>query len=248
MSTYIKASGVQLEVQIPWIKSGGTWQKLKKIWIKDSGVWRQVFGNTGSAAFSTVGSTSWTPPPGVYSVTVTYPTITSLVTTTLSCTPSVPISVSIGDYGSTSSFGSVTMPVYDKQVFAWSGNIDANLDQTIQVASTNILTYSDSGGNAGLNAGAAAAGLYFNVDFENNHGDLGEAINIDTVPISTLLGTFECYYAYHNGREANQTITAQPTAVNLYRLSLHDADGNRSEGSYNAGLNIRQQGYFSITY
>ena len=247
-NTYIKDGGVQRLVQRPFAKVSGAWQPIKKIWFKDSGTWRQVFGNTGSEVFTTVGSTSWTVPPGVYSVSVTYPSTTGLVTSSLSVTPGSAISISIGDYGASSTFASVTMPAYDQAVFAWQGNVDAQLTQQVQVATNTATSYSGSGGNSTITNGAAANGIYYNVSYEGWHGDLGMGAQMTPVLISTLLTTFECYYSYHSGREANNYIDTQPTAANSYQLGVSQYDGNRSEGYYQNTLNIRQKGYFSITY
>lgn len=246
--TYIKVSGTQRIVQRPFAKVSGAWQPIKKIWAKDGGTWKQVFGNTGSATFSTVGTTSWTVPPGVYSVDVTYPTTSGLVTSALSVTPGTSISVSIGDYGASSTFGSVTMPAYDKAVFAHQGNVDHQLTQHVQVATTNATSYSGGGGNTTIANGAASNGIYYNVSYEGWHGDLGMNAQMNPVLISTLLTTFECYYSYHAGREANNVIDTQPSAGNSYQLSISQYDGNRSEGYYENTLNLRQKGYFSITY
>lgn len=247
-NTYIKDGGTQRLVQRPFAKVSGAWQPLKKIWVKDSGTWRQVFGNTGSATFSTVGATSWTPPPGVYSANVTYPTTSGLVTTTLSVTPGSAISVNIGDYGSSSTFGSVTMPAYDKAVFAFQGNVDAQLTQQVQIATNTPTSYSGSGNNSTITSGATSNGIYYNVSYEGWHGDLGAGVQINPVLISTLLTTFECYFSYHAGREANNVIDTQPSAGNSYQLGVSQYDGNRSEGYYENTLNLRQKGYFSITY
>jgi hypothetical protein len=247
-NSYIKDGGVQRLIQRPFAKVSGAWQPIKKIWVKDTGTWRQVFGNTGSQTFSAVGSTSWTPPPGVYSVDVTYPSTSGLVTSSLSVTPGIAVSISVGDYGSSSTFGSVTAPAYDKAVFAFQGNVDAQLTQQVQVATTTATSYSGSGNNSTITSGATANGIYYNVSYEGWHGDLGAGVQINPVLISTLLTTFECYFSYHAGREANNVIDTQPSASNSYRLGVSQYDGNRSEGYYENTLNLRQKGYFSITY
>ena len=248
-NTYIKDGGIQRLVQIPWVKTGGAWQKLKKIWVKDSGVWRQVFGNTGSQTFTSLGNTNWTPPPGVYSVNVTYPAVNiGLVTTTIECTPGVPIGINIGDYGSTSTFGSVTMPVFDAIVFRWSGNVDNDLGQNVSIATNEPRSYSGYGYAGTLTAGAAANGITYQEFGEGWHGDLPCSIEIYPVLISTLQNTFECYFSSHGGREARNSISQQPSAGNGYILQTLEHDYSRSEGTYSNTLNIRQKGWFSITY
>lgn len=246
--TFINVSGTFQELQRPYVKTSGVWQPIKKIWTKDGGTWKQVFGNTGSQVFSTVGTTSFIVPPGVYSISVTYPTPTVFVTTSISVTPSQVIPVTIGAYGSASTFGSVTMPAYDQQVFYWNGNVDNQLVQSVQMADPTTKTYSGSGSNSALQAGAAAAGLVFVVTDEGYHGDLGEYINMTPLISTTLVTTYELYYSYHSGREANYSVQTQPTSSNGYVASIAQYDGSRSEGYYENTLNIRQQGYFSITY
>jgi hypothetical protein len=247
-NSYIKDGGVQRLIQKPFAKVSGAWQPIKKIWAKDAGTWRQVFGNTGTQTFSTVGTTSWTAPPGVYSISVTYPTTAGLVTTSSAVIPGTNYNVTIGDYGANSTFGSITMPAYDKAVFAWNGNVDNDLAQEVTVAVNTATSYSGSGNNTTLKNGAAANGLYFNVSNEGWHGDLGENISIQPVLISTLLTTFECYFSAHSGRESNYSNRQQPSSANSYILGIYCGDGSRSEGSYAQTINLRQKGYFSITY
>ena len=259
--TYIKTGGVQKELQRLFVKDAGTWRPIKKIWVKASGAWKQVFGNTGSATFTTVGTTSWTPPPGVYSVNVTYPTTVGMVTTVLPVIPGTAIPVVIGNYGQASTFGSVTMPLYDKVVFSWSGNVDANLYQDVQVATNTGTIVNTSGYNSTIQAAASAGGIYWNVPGgaggrgnygEGWHGDLFESASFQPALINTLVTNFQCYYSALSGRQAGapgySVISVQPTAANNYVMSTYQYDTASGEGGYSSTFNIQQTGYFSITY
>jgi hypothetical protein len=206
---------------------------------------------SGTKIFSTLGNQEWTPPPGVTSVTVTFPTTSGLVTTSISCTPLVPISVSIGNTGNTSTFGSITMPIYDKIVFNHSsGNIDANLTQTFTVATTAVTSAATTNTTNGPSAtNLNVNGIYFNTSIENAQGDFSESVQIDTVPISTLVGTFTTIGEITSSRgQSGVTMNQQPTAANSWRAQFNVTEGGSSNFPVNFRIRVQQQGYFSIIY
>ena len=205
----------------------------------------------GTKIFSGTGDFEWTPPPGVTSVTVTFPTTTGLVTTTISCTPLVPINVSLGAYGSSSTFGSVTAPAYTKTVFNHSaGNMDDILRQTFTVAttavtsaSTTLTTNGPSATNLNVN------GIFFQTTQETNQGDFQETVQISTVPISTLVGVFRTRGEIIISTGASScTIEQQPSAANNWRTSFLVTEGNYSNTLVTFIIIAEQQGYFSITF
>lgn len=63
-------NGAWRTVKIVAVNVSGTWQYIKTAWVREGGVWRIFYGgNSGTQTFS-VGTTTWTVPDGVYSITV----------------------------------------------------------------------------------------------------------------------------------------------------------------------------------
>jgi hypothetical protein len=237
-------------------------------YIKESGAWTQITAGYYKApadyievnktvqpppvvqTFTTVGTTSWTVPTYVTSVDVTYPTTSGLVTQTLTVTPGQVIAVTVGDYGQTSAFGGINVTAYDTQVFSYAGNVDAELDQDIQIATASQTSFSMAGYNAAQEAGATAAGIYYMVTYEGWHGDLYSTISITPVLQSTLVTNFQVYTASGSGRyfPSEHAITSQPTVANNYVYHDYQYDSGGGEGSYSWTTNIQQQGYFKIRY
>lgn len=64
-------NGLWRTVKVLAVKDGGAWRYIKSAWIKQGGIWRLFYGgNSGTDTFS-VGTTTWTVPDGVFSITVT---------------------------------------------------------------------------------------------------------------------------------------------------------------------------------
>jgi len=237
-------------------------------YIKESGAWTQITAGYYKApadyievnktvqpppviqTFTTVGTTSWTVPTYVTSVDVTYTTTSGLVTQTLTVTPGQVIAVTVGDYGQTSAFGGINVTAYDTQVFSYAGNVDAELDQDIQIATASQTSFSMAGYNAAQEAGATAAGIYYMVTYEGWHGDLYSTISITPVLQSTLVTNFQVYTASGSGRyfPGQHAITSQPTVANNYVYHDYQYDSGGGEGSYSWTTNLQQQGYFKIRY
>lgn len=247
-NTYIKDGGTQRLVQRPFAKISGAWQPIKKIWAKDGGTWRQVFGNTGSQTFSTLGTTSWTAPPGVYSVDVTYPTTTGLVTTSTQVIPGTSYNVTVGDFGAASSFNTITTPVFDIRVFEYSGNIDIEDRFSIKLGSSTGASFSSSGGQGTHAANASAVGVTLSEYGEGNHGDLGSSIVVRTVPNNTLINEATIYYAYSSGRSQYDVRQQYPSASNDYTMVVTPNDPGRSEGYYAYTVNLQQRVSIILTY
>lgn len=71
MSIYVNDGGTWRTVRVPSVNDGGTWRNPKAVYINDGGTWRVVYGNNSGTQTFSVGSTTWTVPEGVYSITCT---------------------------------------------------------------------------------------------------------------------------------------------------------------------------------
>jgi hypothetical protein len=241
-NVYVKNSGSWSAAKEVFVKSGGSWLPSKAIYVKSGGSWVQVFPeSTGTATF-TSGSGTFTVPNGIYSLTVSYPTTsTATVTTTISVTPGQAISYNIGGFGATSTFGSVTAPIYDKQISTFSGNVDQSpgLYSTWGVSTSGGNTYSGSGYSSDLYDGAAAAGCYYYEFNEGGHGDLYATISITTALSATIQNSVQVYLSAFSGR-GYYVITEQPSSGNSYRATVALYDPDRSEGGYSYTMNLQQ--------
>lgn len=247
---YVKSGGVQRNVTGMYLKDNGAWQPISKVYVKDSGSWQQVFGITSLfVAYSSVGTYSFTVPAGVYSIFVTYPTTTGNITTSVAVTPNQTIPITIGDYAATSSFNGQTLPAYTKAVLNhFSGNVDAQVTQTFDVASTTSITFTTNGTqNAASFNNFNAVGIYFNTDSETAQGDFGESVTISTVPRSTLLGNFRIT-GVASGSGGFVSFITQPTIASNYRCQYQIGEGNRSNNPVVWTMTLEQQGYVSISY
>lgn len=247
---YVKSGGTQRSVTGIYLKDSGSWKPISKVYIKDSGSWQRVFGITSLfQAFSSVGTTNFTVPAGVYSLFVSYPTTTGVVTTSVAVTPAQVIPITIGDYAATSSFNGQTLPAYSKVVLNhFSGNVDAQVTQRFTIATTTSITYTTNGtNNAGSYNNFNAVGIYFETTSESAQGDFGEYVTIDTVPSSSLLGNYRIT-AFVTGSGGYLSYLNQPSAATSYICEYQIGEGNRSNNPVQWTMTLEQQGYVSISY
>jgi hypothetical protein len=67
----VKDGGTWRAIPSLYVKQGGVWLPINTAWVNVGGTWQVVYGgNTGSLVFTTVGTTTWTVPTGVFSITV----------------------------------------------------------------------------------------------------------------------------------------------------------------------------------
>lgn len=201
--------------------------------------------NFSPVVYSTAGTYTFRVPIGNNSVVLTYPTTTGMVSTTVAVTQNTDVTVTIGTYAATSSFGATTIPAYSKKVLDHtSGNVDAVLQQTFAVATTNVITSTGSGNNSSVSTTINNAGIYFNYDQETNQGDFSETITISTVPTATLVGTFRVV-----GTTSSSSIDfpTQPTAGNSYRATVLVGEGEYSNRAVTYSVTLQQVGYIRIS-
>jgi hypothetical protein len=256
--TFIKDnSGIQRQAQQIFVKdSSNTWRPLTKVWVKDNtNIWYQVFGVSGSniLTYSSPGTNVWTVPPGLYSINVTFPATTGLITTTMAVTPGSSITITTGDYGVASTIANIsqtiTTPAYSTQVLNhFSGNVDAELGQTFSVATDTSITYTTNGtGQTDSTNNFASVGIYFVTNSESRQGDFGEYVTISTVPKSTLLGNFQVSMAVQLSGGYLAALS-QPTVANGYLCYYDVGEGNRSNNPVTFQATLTQQGYVRISY
>lgn len=206
----------------------------------------------GTNTYSTVGPISWTVPSGVYSYTISYPTVNGLVTTTVGVIPGTTINGTIGNYGSSSTFGVIDSGIFDKAVFSFSGNIDDLDDTNFTVVTASGASYSGSGSQGTLVAGAAAKGIYYAETNERYHGDLSATIGLAPIPTSAAVGPIQLYVSAFNGRynpgNGYAYFLQQPTSGNGYVTVFRIYDPGSGEGGYSYTINLQQIVPFTVTW
>lgn len=236
---YVNDAGTDKVSKQIFVKDEGVWKTVKSVWIKNGNTWKKAFPESNGTITYTTGTGNFLVPNGITSVTVSYPTTTELVTTSYGVTPGTNIAYNIGNYGSGSTFGSITTPAFDTVVATFAGNVDHTLYEVYSMGSASGSSYSGTGTLATLSAGAAAQGIYYNEYGEGYHGDLVCSISISTVPNSVLNSSIQAYISAFSGRQGGN-ISEQPSSTNGYRTTMFLYDYFGGEGYYTYTMNIRQ--------
>lgn len=196
------------------------------------------------------GTGTFTVPAYVTNVWVTYMTTGGTVTTSIVVTPGTSLTYSIGAAGTGSTIGTITTPNWSQQVCTWSGNIDAIMRHSWTAVTSGNLTYTGSGGNSTLQSGATSAGLYYNVDSESAHGDLGANLNL--TPANPAYINYDTSLTIStsafSGREQSYSVVTQPRASNYYIAQDQATDGNYSEGSYSWTVVLQQAILLTVSW
>lgn len=239
MTVYYKSAGVWRKAQAIYYKESGVQRAVRRIYRKHQGVWRQVFGSTGTTRWATPGSFSFTVPEGVYSLTVQYPTMTQLVTTTLAVTPGQVVPVTIGNYGAESVIGSIHTGVFQRNVISWSGNVDHRVRIYFRSYTTNGTTATYTGKRPALNTSFASVGIYYDEGNEIFHGDLISSVTITTFPAAVMSNSSQILFSATTGRGTKE-IYQHPSAANDWVGVFGFADGSSNEGYYTASVAFSQ--------
>jgi hypothetical protein len=230
----------------------GDWKNIDKVYWKATRA--GTLSNVNTKTFTTIGDNTFVIPDLVKQLTVSYPTPSGMATKLFPVTAGETITVSIGDFGVATVLkgksGTLSLPAFDTQVFFYHGNVDHIIAQNVQVATDTPTSYTGSGSNATLEAGAAAAGITYTVTYEGWHGDLGASISITPVLKSTIYQPVQVYVAGGAGRQfpSAHTYQQQPSADNGYIMNDYQGDYYGGEGGYSWTTNLQQQGYVSISY
>jgi len=181
-------------------------------------------------------------------LTVKYPTTSGIASTTYATTPGANITVTIGDYGSGSSFGTLNAPAFTKQVFAFSGNVDHIDYFSITAGSASGGAISSSGGAYQHQVDAASVGITLSEYNEGYHGDLYSDITVWSVPNSALVNSTRIYGTYNSGRYQYELVQQQPSASNGFTYIVSPYDPGRSEGYYNYNIYLQQQVSMTVSW
>ena len=238
-----------------WIKDSGNWKSATNTWIKTPSTVVTVAKSPDpigvTKVFKTLGSHSITVPTYVSSIRITYSTPTGIVTSSVAVTAGDVIPVSIGNFGESSSIGATTIPAYSKQVFSYIGNIDHVKNNVVQIATASGASYSGSGNNGTLTAGAAAVGISYTDGSpgEGWHGDLAATVSITPALLSTMVNAVRVVRSSGSGRQISlQSFDQQPSAANSYIMHDVQMDTSGGEGSYSFTTTLQQQGYIKVDY
>jgi hypothetical protein len=228
---YVKKDGIWKTVQRMYVKKGGSWVDVKCGLVTKNGVGKQFYPDSvGPTTYSSPGSYTYTVPAGVTQLQVTYPTLSALTTTTVSVTPGASYTVTIGNYGSGSSFSSlVTAAAYTTTFGAFAGNVDSQVYNDWGVTTTAGNTFTGSGTSGTLNTNATAAGCYYREYGETAQGDFSATITINTLKTATVVNTLQASIVPISFRtDAGAEIITQPTSANGYILTARGYDGGYS--------------------
>ena len=71
MGLHLNDNGTWKQAQEVYVNDGGTWKTCLDVLINDGGTWKSALYESGSQSFTTAGSTTFTVPAGVYTLTAT---------------------------------------------------------------------------------------------------------------------------------------------------------------------------------
>ena len=185
MSLHVNDSGTWKQAQEVHVNDGGTWKSCLDVYVNDGGTWKSALYESGSQNFTTAGSTTFTVPAGVYSLTATivggggggggndgsgdnragggggsggyYENVT------ISVTPSEQLSIVVGEGGTRGSFYfNGNSQCSQNSGSTGSKNADDGEDSSISRGSTVLYSAGGGGGGVGNTGdsgnGAAGAG------------------------------------------------------------------------------------------
>jgi hypothetical protein len=223
---YVRNSGVWTESKEIFIRANGGWNTVQEIYVNSNGNWLQTYPVHGSQ-FLNSGSGTFTVPAGIYSLTVSYPTSRDgIVTQGLSVTPGDTFAYNIADFGSASTFGGITAPVFDTQVYSRSGNVDAVL----------VITTSCAGAQS------------FQINAESSHGTLGKNLSLTPVLLEVCQGDLQVYNSYYSGRGTISGGGTPYLSGDSYYFQVSIGDPQNSEGYHVDRWNLRQRVPFTVLW
>lgn len=246
---YIKDSGTWKQVGRIYVKDAGSWKPLLNGSIKDAGTIKQFYPDTFTPiTYTSPGTYSLTIPAGKTSVTVAYPSISGLVSSTVSVVPFSTYTVTVGDYGFGSSFGVFNAPAFVLNVTENATNVDQSpglyIDQ--EVATSVTRTFTGSGTQDTLEPAALAAGIYYNEYNEGNQGDFIATVTLRTTAISYLTNSYRVEVTSFTGR-GSYDVPTQPSSGNGYRYTIRIFDPAASNAAYTFTTQLQQIVSLSIS-
>lgn len=254
MTILIRNSGNFKTTNRVLVRNGGTWRSARQIWVKKGGAWVKASPTTATNTVLRSGSGLFVVPATASLLTVSYPTPAGIVNAKLNVVPGQSLYYSIGDYGNSSTFGSIVAPAYNKEIMYWENEVDGENFMEITAASSTGTGFSgDPAGsdNTTLYNLAAATGCYYNEYYEWGHGDQYAIVRLYTVPSYTLINPAKVVMTNLNtyGRGGSGVeFLQQPTADNNYRIKIRAYDGGYSQWHQSWNLNVQQQVPFTISW
>lgn len=241
---YVTDSGVIYEPKEIFVHNNGAWNAVREIYIKQNGSWLQTYPRHDSM-FLNSGSGTFSVPAGIYSLTVSYPTASGITTQTLSVTPGDNISYNIAGFGYSSTFGSITAPVFDTTVFSISCQVDAVLKIIVSCATANGTAITIGGGNFDL----SPWDIIWSIQQEVSHGQQYKNITVAPVPTAVCQGPLQAYVSSGSGRDRNWSTYIQPTAQgDGYVFGAYIQDAFNDQSGYNVSWNLQQQVPFTVSW
>jgi len=237
---YVKDAGVWKQVRRLYVRSGGVWKDVVNGSVKQGGVIKQFYPDTFTPiTYSTPGTYTFNVPAGKTSLNITYPTTSGIVTTAVTVVPLSSYTVTIGNYGSGSSFGALlSAPAFTSaQVARWNASVDKNAFVTISTATSPSRSYSGSGDAGTLAAGASAAGLFYSLTVDSSVSNQG--LSISSLNSALLINTFRAQLTLYSSRDVTY-ISVQPSQANSYRIQFINGDGSAGAGYYDIGVYLQQ--------
>jgi len=217
------------------------------------------FNSAGAQNYTTQGSTLFTVPRSIFSISVSYypfdlSSVVQYRTQSVAVTPGQQLSFNIGAEGAPST---ITVPSTGQQlgsfgagpveVFAFSGNVDAYFNMYVGIADGNYFSLGDrrveasgpiQGGTSFFNQMNGYIGATWS---QGDHGDLGGSIKVQAVQRGRLdpSAARSVFYTYWSGRDSGNRALSFNYA-NGY-LTVNQGDGQNSEGSYSYGVGLQQR-------
>ena len=174
---------------------------------------------TTASKFLVPGNYTFTVPPNVTQITVSYQTTTGYVSTNANVTPGQVIPVTIGSSGSSGRFGTINIPAYDINIVNWSGGIDDQFGVELGVTAQSYSVY-----------------------LSTMRGGSGSVSYLNTISVpNSAVNPLEAYYSAHSGRNwYNSSIAQHPNAGNGWKARAYMYDGDRSASGYSFTLAVRK--------
>lgn len=239
---YVKDAGVWKPVKRIWVRDGGVWKSPSSAFVRQGGTFSRYYpDNVTPTTYSTPGTYNYTVPNGVTSVNVSYITTSGTTSTSRSVTPGEVVTVTIGNYGSGSSFGAFSAPAFSLNVCEISTRVDQSpglgIDQA--VATSSPITFTGSGTQDILEPAAQSSGIYYDEYTEGNQGDWNANVTLRTTATSYLVNPYQVAVTAFNGRGSNQ-IVQQPSAGNSYRYRILIFDSSAGSADYSWTVTLQQ--------
>lgn len=241
-SAYIKVSGVWRQVARIYVRTGGVWRDISNGSVRTSSGFQQFYPeNSNPVTYTTPGTYSYQVPAGRTSLAITYPRTSGIVTSNVSVNPLQTYTVTIGNYGSGSSFGSLlSVPEFNTgAIYQLSVVVDRQINVTVTTATNPVKGYSATDTDyTTIQSGMNALGLTYNISSSGGYGN--QTFSIGTLNSTYLINTFRAQVNTISSRGPT-TIIQQPTAANNYQSIVNNNDdGFPGSDVYNYSLYYQQ--------